>query len=302
MAHFILFLAAAQRIDSCLNSRSPDPHCSLLFPGDDILDEGPDNDGAWRKGKLSLGGDYWWRETGNGPPEISLRDPTDEWKVGVLDEGREYFWREREDSPDDPEVRLARYTGEEPGESSAGPQWRIGTLPSGRKYLWRETDDPDDPEVQWWTESTMEVRCSACTCCCDPSAHADTRCAVLLAEWRAILVRRGWRGDAHRPLRAGATRRGSGLNVECWSVWSADVRRCRSSRDSVAVSLTSVGRGATVISISICACVSHARLYPFAVTRTLEHLGSADCAVRAPAPPSRRRVAVCSRRTLGYPP
>ena len=175
MSCLLLILSAAQRsslvhgrADVCANARANDPQCNdLLFPGDggggiDDDDELEDDTAAWRKGKLSLGGEYWWRETGDGEPEISLTDPTDEWKVGTLEEsGREYFWRARDGDDEDMEVRLARYDGEDPSvaeaDASASGGWRIGTLPSGREYLWRENaDDPDDPEVQWWTESTLD--------------------------------------------------------------------------------------------------------------------------------------------------
>ena len=98
---------AAQRSaypDSCTDphKRATDPQCSLLFPGDGLNGFGdpedePSDSLAWRKGKLALGGDYWWRETADGDPEISLTNPFDEWKVGRLeDSGREYFWRERD--------------------------------------------------------------------------------------------------------------------------------------------------------------------------------------------------------------
>ena len=172
MAQLMLLLCAAQRAslvgarsaDVCAG-RTNDPQCNdLLFPGDGGSpqdDNGPEDDAsAWRKGKLTLGGDYWWRETGDGEPEISLTDPTEQWKVGMLeDTGREYFWRARDGDEDDLEVRLARYDGEDPSEADADGvmSWKIGTLPSGREYLWRENDaDPDDPEVQWWTESTLD--------------------------------------------------------------------------------------------------------------------------------------------------
>ncbi len=157
--------AKAQRSaypDSCTDpyKRATDPQCSLLFPGDGLNgygnpDEEPSDSRAWRKGKLALGGEYWWRETGDGEPEISLTNPFDEWKVGRLeDSGREYFWRERDSEEDGMEVRLASFDGEEPDSTDA--PWRIGQLPSGREYLWRETSDPDDPEVQWWSQSTLD--------------------------------------------------------------------------------------------------------------------------------------------------
>ena len=109
--------AKAQRSaypDSCTDpyKRATDPQCSLLFPGDGPNgygnpDEEPSDSRAWRKGKLALGGEYWWRETGDGEPEISLTNPFDEWKVGRLeDSGREYFWRERDSEEDGMEVRL----------------------------------------------------------------------------------------------------------------------------------------------------------------------------------------------------
>ena len=162
----LLILITSGQRGFASNPRASDPNLNLggLFPGDDGIianDDGPDSTAAWRKGKLTLGGDYWWREQGDGEPEISLTDPTDDWRVGVLEEdGREYFWRERGEGDDsDVEVRMARYAGEEsPGEAALedGHEWRVGVLPSGREYLWRETDDPDDPEVQWWTESTLD--------------------------------------------------------------------------------------------------------------------------------------------------
>ena len=167
MAHLLLLLSAAQRglmgatmgSGVCVGARASDPECNLLFPDDGKDGSETVSDTAWRKGKLTLGGDYWWRETGEGEPEISLSDPTDEWKVGVLEEdGREYFWRDREGS-DDIEVRLARYPGEEPGEDDGEDgkgAWKVAVLPSGREYLWRESDDPDDPDVQWWTEGTLD--------------------------------------------------------------------------------------------------------------------------------------------------
>lgn len=167
MAYLLLLLSAAQRGmmgstmgGACVGARANDPECSLLFPGDGKDENKRVNDAAWRKGKLTLGGEYWWREAGSGEPEISLTDPTDEWKVGVLEEdGREYFWRDR-DGEDDIEVRLARYPGEDPDEDAGDDEekgdWKIGVLPSGREYLWRESDDPDDPEVQWWTEGVLD--------------------------------------------------------------------------------------------------------------------------------------------------
>lgn len=143
-----------------VRARTSDPQANLLFPGDGGVPSGggePDSSAAWRKGKLTLGGDYWWRETGDSEPEISLTDPTDDWRVGTLDaDGREYFWRESADG-EEVEVRLARYDGDEPGDDEEeGGGWRLGVLPSGREYLWRETDDPDDPDVQWWTEGTLD--------------------------------------------------------------------------------------------------------------------------------------------------
>ena len=173
MAHLLLILAAAQRstlagsslANACANSRHADPRCSLLFPDDDLEydfkkpSSEDSGSGAWRKGKLTMGGDYWWRESRYGEPEISLTDPTDEWKVGKTDEGREYFWRERDGEEDDVEVRLARFEGEQPGDADddAGEgDWRIGKLPSGREYLWRQSNDPDDPDVQWWTQGKLD--------------------------------------------------------------------------------------------------------------------------------------------------
>ena len=69
----LLMLSAGQRgLANSQYARSTEPQLNgLLFPGDGNDADIPTSSAAWRKGKLTLGGDYWWRETGDGCPSIS---------------------------------------------------------------------------------------------------------------------------------------------------------------------------------------------------------------------------------------
>ena len=135
---------------------STDAQCNLLFPGDggDVRDPAASKC-AWKKGKLEQGGEYWWRETADGEPEISLTEPNNGWRVATLDGGSEYFWRET-GNPDEPEVRLSKFMDEGPTGNAGGRSWRIGTLATGKRYLWRLPSGSDDPEVKMWSESRLD--------------------------------------------------------------------------------------------------------------------------------------------------
>ena len=142
---------------------------SLLFPGDD--DDDPAMYTAqrgssaapntWTKGTLERGGDYWYRESASGEPEISLTDPNDGWQVGVLANGQEYVWKEGTNEDDEPQVELLGSAeegfgdDEDDGADDFG-EWQVGVLPSGREYLWRQVEGTDEPEVRLWFESTLD--------------------------------------------------------------------------------------------------------------------------------------------------
>ena len=136
---------------------------SQLFPGGDDFEYTPPSGGggdapnAWRKGKLELGGDYWFRETASGEPEISLTDPNEGWKVGVLPNGQEYVWKEGADEEGEPQVELLGEGAMEQDEEGGGVgEWNVATLPSGREYLWRQVEGEDEPEVRLWFQSTLD--------------------------------------------------------------------------------------------------------------------------------------------------
>ena len=88
-------------------------------------------------------------------PEMMLRDEfmlrdedeaedEEEWRKARLPSGREYLWRHSDSGDvDDPDIVLL-------------DKWRVGTTSKGRRYLWRENaDNPEDPEVKFWSESTL---------------------------------------------------------------------------------------------------------------------------------------------------